>query len=193
MRVFLTLAVLMAASGLAAADAQWSQVSWFTAQTVAHSVSYGVYNTTLACSQTALYYVEPSPINGIQNKINASTDSTGVYLCQNTTQGAIRITNTGSVAINVSAQFNQITTGVTPKIATANAGWQSACSGICNKTVCNLAAACLTLTTGSVPINYDLAQNVSQTYWLWADFNGVAGTTSPTKGNMTTTAVKYGA
>jgi len=193
MRVFSTLAVLMVAAGMAAADTQWSQVSWFTAQTVAHSISYAVYNETDACSQTALYYVEPSPINGVQTKINASTDSTGALKCQNISQGAIVVTNTGSVGINVSAEFNQITTGVTMKIAINDTGWQASCAGVCNKTECNLNATCLALSTSPVWIRYDLAQNASQEYWLWADFNGVAGTTSPTKGNMTTTAVKYGA
>lgn len=173
-------------------DYQWSTISWFVAETVAHSVAYGIYNNTLACSQTALYYVEPSPQNGFVKKLNASTDQTGTYGCQNSTQGVLRITNTGTVGINISAQFNQVTSGVTMKVATANVGWQSSCAGICNKTVCNLAAACLKLNTTSVSIKFNLAQNASQAYWMWADFNGVAGTVSPTKGNMTTTAVKYG-
>jgi hypothetical protein len=175
-----------------ATDYQWSTVSWFVAETVAHSVAYGVYDTEYACSQTALYYVEPVVVNGFAKKLNASTDQTGVYNCQNTTQGVIRITNTGTVGINISAQFNQVTSGVTMKIATANAGWQNSCAGICNKTVCNLAAACLKVNTTSVGIKFNLAQNATQEYWMWADFKGVMGTVSPTKGNMTTTAVKYG-
>ena len=191
MRVLYALAVLMVAAGAAAADTQWSQISWFTAETVAHSISYGVYNETYACSQTALYYVEKPPINGIAVKLNASTDQAATYYCQNTTQGAIKINNDGSVGINVSAQFNQITTGVRVKAATANNGWESACSGTCGAGGCDLSAACIQLSTSPAQVAYNLAQNSSQEYWLWADFKGVAGTVSPTKGNMTTTAVKY--
>ena len=188
--VMFVLTALMVAAGAAAADSQWSQVSWFVAETVAHTVSYGIYNSSVACSQTALYYVEPAPINGVATKLNASTDQTGVYKCQNQTQGAIKITNTGSVGINVTSAFNQITSGVTMKIAKGPNGYQSACSGTCTGAGCALTADCVQVTTGNAQIAYDLAQNTSQEYWLYADFNGVAGTTSPTKGNMTTTAVK---
>lgn len=181
--------MLMSAS-MVAADSQWSQVSWFTAESVAHSISYGVYNSTIACSQTAIYYVEPAPIDGDETKINASTDSTGSYGCQNTTQGVVVVSNDGSVEINVTAAFDQITSGVEMKIATANAGWQSACTGVCNVTECDLDAACIGLNTSAVLIDYGLAQNTTEEFWLWADFNSVAGTVSPTKGNMTTTAVK---
>ena len=187
------LAALMLVAGFAAADQQWSQVSWYTAVSVAHSISYGVYNSTLACSQTALYYVEPAPINGVANKLNASTDSAGTYACQNFTQGAIKVNNDGSVGINVSAEFNQITTGVRMKIAKGPDGYQSTCDGVCNATSCTLTADCIQVTTGPAQVAYNIAQNTSQEYWLYADFNGVAGTAAPTKGNMTTTAVQSGA
>jgi len=192
LRYLATLAVLMVAVGSAAADTQWSQVSWYTAVSVAHSISYGVYNTTLACSQTALYYVEPSPINGIATKLNASTDQTGVYPCQNATQGAIRISNDGSVGINVTADFNQVTSGVRMKIAKGEGGWQTACDGVCNATSCALTADCVQITTSPVQVAYNLPQNSSQEYWLYADFKGVAGTSAPTKGNLSTSAVQYG-
>jgi len=186
----MVLAVLFAVStSIAAADSQWSQVSWFTAESVAHSISYGVYNATEACSQTALYYVEPAPIDGDETKLNASTDSTGAYLCQNTTQGAIVVSNDGSVGINLTAAFNQITSGVTMKIGTDTDAWQSACTGVCNATECDLSSACLELNTSDILIGYDIAQNETQEYWIWADFTQVAGTAAPTKGNMTTTAV----
>ena len=173
-------------------DYQWSTVSWFVAETVAHSVAYGVYDTEYACSQTAQFYVEPAVVNGFVKKLNASTDQTGTYKCQNSTQGIIRITNTGTVGINISAQFDQVTSGVTMKVAMNDSGWQNSCNGVCNKTTCNLQIKCLVVNTTAVGIRYDLAQNATQEYWIWADFRGVAGTVSPTKGNMTTTAVKYG-
>jgi hypothetical protein len=190
-KALMALFVLTVVSVGAAADSQWSQVSWFTAESVAHSISYGVYNASLACSQTALYYVEPAPIDGDETKLNATTDSTGSYLCQNDSQGAIVVNNDGSVGINVTAAFNQITSGVSMKIATANAGWEGTCSGTCDAGSCDLSANCLALSTGDVQIAYNLAQNASQEYYLWADFNNVVGTVAPTKGNMTTTAVKY--
>jgi len=187
----MALVVLLAAAGSAAADTKWSQVSWYVAYSVAHSITYGVYNSTLACSQTALYYVEPTPINGVQTKINASTDQTGAYPCQNLTQGALTIHNDGSVGLNISANFNQITTGVRPKIATDDAGWETSCSGTCDSGSCDLSANCVALNMSDQLIKYNLAQNTSQQYWLWADFKGVAGTAVPTKGNLTTTAVRY--
>jgi len=190
-KLLMVLTVMLAGIGAAAADTQWAQVSWFTAESVAHSIHYGIYNATLACSQTALYYVEPSPINGIANRINASTDQTGQYKCQNSTQGAIAIYNDGSVGLNISAKFNQITTGVRPKIGRTNNAWQTVCSGTCTTADCALAANCILLSTGDHQIAYNLAQNSSEQFWLWADFKGVAGTAAPTKGNMTTNATKY--
>jgi len=190
-RALLALVVLIAAAGSAAADAKWSQVSWYVAYSVAHSITYGIYNSTLACSQTALYYVEPSPINGVQTKINTSTDQTGAYFCQNDTQGALTVHNDGSVGLNISAEFNQITTGVRPKIAMTDAGWESACSATCNVSACDLTTKCVMLNTTAQLVRYNLEQNSSQQYWLWADFNGVAGTSVPTKGNLTTSAVRY--
>lgn len=190
-RAWLALAVFLFASvGMVSADSQWSQVSWYTAESVAHSISYGIYNSSLACSQTAIYYVEPAPIDGDETKINASTDSTGDYVCQNTTQGVIVVSNDGSVAINLTAAFNQITTGVTMKIGTHNDAWQLSCDGVCNSTVCDLSTSCIRLNTSAIQIDYNLLQNATEEFWLWADFNNVAGTVSPTKGNMTTTAVK---
>lgn len=189
-RALMALTILFAAVGTAAADTQWSQVSWYTAVSVAHSIVYGIYNSTVACSQTALYYVEPVPINGIEQKINATTDQTGAYPCQNATQGAFKIQNDGSVGINVSATFNQITTGVRPKIATDNAGWEAACSGTCTGGGCDLSANCILLSTSYQQVLYNLPQNSSEEMWLWADFNGVAGTAAPTKGNLTTNATQ---
>jgi hypothetical protein len=188
-RILMALVVLMASVGAASADTQWAEVSWFTAQSVAHSIHYAIYNATIACSQTALYYVEPPPINGIAKKLNASTDQTGQYKCQNVTQGAIKIYNDGSVGINVTAKFNQITTGVRPKLGGSDAAWQQVCSGTCTTGDCTLSNTCLLLSTvGDTQIAYNIPQNSSQEYWLWADFVGVAGTTAPTKGNMTTNA-----
>jgi len=169
---------------------QWSQISWFTAESVAHSVSYGVYNASLSCSQTSLYFVEPIPIDGDETKINASTDNTGAYFCQNTTQGALIVTNDGSVGINVTAEFGQITSGVTPKVSYNGSSWESVCSGSCD-TGCNLTVACLELNLSAQTIIYNLVQNSSQELWLWSDFNNVAGTLGATKGNLTTNAVKY--
>ena len=189
-RTLMALTIMLAAVGTAAADTQWSQVSWYTAVSVAHSIVYGIYNSTVACSQTALYYVEKPPINGIENRINATTDQTGLYPCQNTTQGAFKIQNDGSVGINVSATFNQITTGVRPKIATANGGWEATCSGTCTGAGCNLNAHCIQLSTSFQQVLYNLPQNSSKEMWLWADFKGVAGTAAPTKGNLTTNATK---
>jgi hypothetical protein len=187
----MALVVLLAAIGSASADTKWSQVSWYTAISVAHSIVYGIYNASIACSQTALYYVEPAPINGIEQKINATTDQTGAYSCQNDTQGAIKIVNDGSVGINVTAEFSQITTGVRPKIGGTDAAWEQACSGTCTTGDCALSANCIMLTTLPQQVAYNIAQNDSKEYWLWADFVGVAGTTSPTKGNMTTNATRY--
>ena len=189
-KLMMAMVIMIAGVGAAAADTQWSQVSWYTAVSVAHSITYAVYNSTLACSQTAMYYVEPPPINGKQTKINASTDQTGVYKCQNGTQGVIKVNNDGSVGINVTAVFNQVTTGVRPKISGTNAGWEATCSGTCTTGDCALASTCEVLGTGPVQIAYDLPMNSSKEYWLWADFNGVAGTAAPTKGNMTTNATK---
>ena len=190
-KILMVLTVMLAAVGVASADTQWAQVSWFTAESVAHSIHYGIYNSTLACSQTALYYVEPPPINGIATKLNASTDSTGQYKCQNSTQGAIAIYNDGSVGLNISATFNQITTGVRPKIGATNHAWEATCSGTCTTGDCALAATCELLSTSPTQVAYNLAQNSSKQFWLWADFKGVAGTAAPTKGNMTTNATKY--
>jgi hypothetical protein len=191
MRILFTLAVLMVAAGAAAADTQWSQVSWFTGVSVAHHIEYGVYNSSLACSQNALYYVEPTPIDGSEQKINASTDSTGNYKCQDASKGAIKVVNDGSVGLNVTAAFNQVTSGVAMKVATANAGYESACSGTCTAGGCDLSAKCLAVATSNVQIAYNLPQNASKEYWMWADFAGVAGTAQPTKGNLTTTGVQY--
>jgi len=189
-KAIMAMAVMMiATAGMAAADSQWSQVSWFTAESVAHTISYGVYNSTLACSQTALYYVEPIPINGDETKINASTDDSGAYLCQNSSQGAFVISNDGSVGVNVTAAFDQITSGVEMKVGTADAAWQATCDGYCNVTACDLSAACIDVALTDVQIAYNLVQNDTQEYWMWADFTQVAGTVAPTKGNMTTTAV----
>jgi len=183
----LAVTMLMSAS-MVVADAQWSQVSWYTAESVAHSISYGIYNASLACSQTAIYFVEPSPIDGDETKINSSTDSTGSYFCQNATQGAIVVSNDGSVGINITAAFNQITAGVGMKIGTENDAWQSSCAGVCNATECDLSASCIGLNTSAILVDYNLLQNGTEEFWLWADFQNVAGTVSPTKGNITTSA-----
>jgi len=188
--LFALVVTMLVSASMVSADSQWSQVSWFTAESVAHSISYGIYNSSVACSQTALYYVETAPIDGVETKINASTDSTGSYFCQNITQGAFVVSNDGSVGINLTAVFNQITSGVDVKIGTANGAWQSACTGVCNTTECDLGAACIELNTSAILVDYNLAQNSTEEFWLWSDFNGVAGTVSPTKGNITTTAVK---
>jgi len=167
---------------------EWGQVYWYSAETVAHSIQYGIYNSSLACSQTSLFYVEPAPIDGSEDKINASIDQSGSYKCQNATQGAFIISNDGSVGINVSIVFNQITSGVSPKIATSNDGWVDTCSGTCTGAGCDLSADCIELSTSYQQVVYNLAQNASQEMWLWADFDGVAGTSSPTLGNLTTNA-----
>jgi hypothetical protein len=192
-RALMALVVLLATVGPVAADTKWSQISWYTAVSVAHSIVYGIYNNTVACSQTALYYVEPAPINGIATKLNASTDQTGLYPCQNTTQGAFKVQNDGSVGLNVSATFNQITTGVRPKIGGADAAWEAACTGTCTTGDCALSANCIALTTSFQQVAYNIPQNSSKEYWLWADFKGVAGTAAPTKGNLTTNATQAGA
>ena len=188
--IMVMVVMMIATAGMAAADSQWSQVSWFTAESVAHTISYGVYNSTLACSQTALYYVEPVPIDGDETKMNASTDSTGSYLCQNGSQGAFVISNDGSVGVNITAAFNQITSGVDMKVGTDDAAWQQTCDGFCNATACDLSAACVDVALVDAQIAYNLNQNSTQEYWLWADFTQVSGTVAPTKGNLTTTAVK---
>jgi hypothetical protein len=189
-RALMALVVLLATVGPVAADTKWSQISWYTAISVAHSIVYGIYNNTVACSQTALYYVETPPINGIENKINATTDQTGQFPCQNASQGAFKIQNDGSVGLNVSATFNQITTGVRPKIGGANAAWETTCSGTCTSADCALSANCIMLNTNFQQVAYNIPQNSSKEYWLWADFKGVAGTAAPTKGNLTTNATK---
>jgi len=168
----------------------WSQVSWFTAESIAHTLSYGIYNSSLSCSQTAMYYVEPVPIDGVVSKLNASTDSSGTYLCQNSSQGVLSITNDGSVGVNISAALSQVTSGVSPKIGYSDGAWESSCSGVCNST-CDLSSSCVLINTSSITIVYNLDQNSSQEVWMWADFNGVEGTEAPTKGNLTTNAVKY--
>jgi hypothetical protein len=172
-------------------DSRWSQVYWWTAESIAHSLSYGIYNSSVACDQMHMFYVESEPIDGMEQKINVSSDATGHYPCQNTTQGAFTIHNDGSVGINVSLGFNQITSGVGMKLAHTNDGWQSNCSGTCSGRTCNLSVECLHLTTSDLQIAYNIQQNGSNQYWMWADFNGVANTFSPTKGNMTTNATKY--
>jgi hypothetical protein len=189
-KVLMALVVMTAMIGAAAADTQWSQVGWLTAESVAHSISYGIYNATLACSQTALFYVEPAPIDGTQTKINATMDEAGEYACQTDSQGAFKVNNDGSVGINVTIVFSQITTGVSPKVATADAGWQATCDGTCTHEGCDLSSKCILLSTSPEQVIYNLAQNSSKEMWLWADFNGVAGTAAPTKGNMTTEATK---
>jgi hypothetical protein len=171
------------------AISHWTQVSWFTAETVAHSISYGVYNSTVSCSQSAIYFVEPYPVEGDEEKINASSDSTGFYPCQNTSQGVMTVSNDGSIDLNILALFNQITAGITPKVAYSNDGWESSCSGICNVTECNLTAKCVVLNTSSQLIVYGLPKSDNRELWLWADFNNVAGTAAPTRGNLTTEAV----
>lgn len=188
MKRFLAALVFVAMIGCAAADTQWSQVSWFVAQSVAHSITYGVYNSSIACSQNALYYVEPGVVDGVATKINASSDQTGNYHCQNSTQGAFRINNDGSVGINISAKLSQVTSGVRPKLATHNWGWESACSGTCTGAGCNLTLKCILINTSYRQIIYNLPQNSSKEIYLWADFKGVAGTVSPSKGNLTTNA-----
>jgi len=179
---------VISSSASSSSDTQWSQVFWFTAESIAHSITYGIYNSSLACSQTSLFYVEPPVIDGFETKINASTDDTGTYKCQNETQGVIIISNDGSVSLNISATFNQITTGVSPKIATSNDGWEDTCSGTCTGAGCDLSATCVELTTDYKQVIFNLTQNTSQEMWLWADFNNVEGTISPTLGNLTTNA-----
>jgi hypothetical protein len=169
---------------------QWGQVYWWTAQVVAHSIHYGVYNTTLACTQTNLYYVEPVPINGFAKRVNASTDQTGNYKCQNTTQGAFKISNDGSVGINISAKLSNDPTGVVMKLSHANNGWQNSCAGACNAGSCNLSGSCLIINTSYRQIAYNMPANSSKEYWLWTDFVGAHGTVSPLKGNLTTNATK---
>ena len=166
----------------------WSQVYWWTAEVVAHSLSYGIYNASIACDQTHLFYVDG--VTGSLKKINASSDRTGVYKCQNSTQGAFVLQNDGSVPINVSASFDQVTSGVIMKLGNSNSGWQLVCSGTCGSGGCDLSTSCIVVNVSSVLISHALPQNVSKEYWMWADFNHVAGTIDPTKGNMTTDAVK---
>jgi hypothetical protein len=166
------------------------QVYWWTAYVVSHSLTYGIYNNSVACDQLNLYYVEPPPINGVANKLNASTDISGNYKCQNSTQGAFTVHNDGSVGLNISARFDVITSGVRMKTANSDNGWQIACNGVCTSS-CNLTAACVQVTTVDSQIAYNIPQNGSKQFWLWADFNGVVGSYSPTKGNMTTNATRY--
>jgi hypothetical protein len=135
-----------------------------------------------------LFYVDG--VTGSLRKINASSDRTGVYKCQNSTQGAFVLQNDGSVSINVTASFDQVTSGVTMKLGNSNGGWQSVCSGTCGSGGCDLSASCIVVNVSSVLISHALSQNASKEYWMWADFNHVAGTVEPTKGNMTTDAIK---
>jgi hypothetical protein len=168
---------------------RWSEVYWWSAEVVAHSLTYGVVNSTLACDYLNLYYVETPPLNGIEKKINASADVFG-HNCQNATQGAFTIHNDGTVGIDVSAKFDHITSGVTMKTGHSSNGWKPLCNGSCDGISCNLISNCLRVNVSSVKIAYNMPQNTSKQYWLWADFNGVAGTFAPTKGNMTTNATK---
>lgn len=173
-----------------ASSSAWSQVFWYTAENVAHSIMYGVYNESVVCTQTSMFYVEDSPINGIEDKINATTDSSGQYPCQNTTQGVITVSNDGSVGVNITMVFNQITSGVRPKVGYSNDGWKGDCTGVCNSTLCDLTSDCIQLDTGGKQIIYNLGQNSTRNVWLWADFKGVGGTDVATKGNLTTNATK---
>lgn len=170
---------------------QWGQVYWWTAEVIAHSLTYGVVNSTLACDYLNMYYVEPAPINGIEQKLNASADIFG-NTCQNSTQGAFTINNDGTVGINISAKFNQITSGVKMKIGRTTDAWRQNCTATCDSISCGLTVDCIRLTTSDSQIAYNIPQNGSKQYWLWADFNGVAGTFAPTKGNLTTNATKGG-
>ena len=185
---FLVLLSIMALTTMVAADQTWSQVFWYTAASVAHTIRYAIYNTSVACDQTHLFYVDG--ITGSMKKINASSDKTGVYHCQNDTQGAFTIENSGSVPKAINASFDQVTAGVTMKIGNADGGWQGACTGVCNVTACDFTSDCVMVNVTSVQIAYSIPQNGSQEYWMWADFNKVAGTVEPTKGNMTTDAVQ---
>ena len=163
-----------------------SQVYWYVAETVAHSIRYGIYNSSIACDQTHLFYV--NGVAGIDNKVNTSTDKYGVFKCQNSTQGAITVVNDGSVSLSINSSFSNMPSGVTMKFGHDNNAWQSSCDGYCNNTGCDLSSKCLMVNISSVRIAYSIPQNGSKEYWMWADFNKVAGTVDPIKGNMTTVA-----
>ena len=168
----------------------WSQIYWYTAENVAHSIQYGIYNTSIGCAQTAMFFIEPPPIDGRAKKLNASTDQTGYYKCQNDTQGVFKISNDGTVGINITMMFNRITNGVRPKMGYSTGGWKSSCTGFCNSSSCDLSSDCMQLNITSQQVIYNLPQNSSKEIWLWADFNGVSGAQGVTKGNLTTTAIK---
>jgi len=179
---------VVSARTLRLSSTDWAEVYWWSGETIAHTLHYGIYNSSIACDQTHLFYVDG--INGTQKKISAATDKTGVYKCQNSSQGAFSISNDGSVSIDVNASFNQVTSGVTMKFGHSNSAWQASCNGSCNQSSCNLASSCLTVNVTRVRISYSLPINTSKEYWMWADFYKVAGTKEPTKGNMTTIATK---
>jgi hypothetical protein len=168
----------------------WSQVFWFTAENVAHSILYGIYNTTYGCDQTHMFYVEPAPINGIAYKLNATSDQTGQYACQNDTQGAFKVVNDGSVGLNITMVFSQVTPGVRPKVGYSNGGWKDVCTGTCDSALCDLTSDCVLLNTGPKQIIYNLLQNSTKEIWMWADFKGVGGALAATKGNLTSEATK---
>ena len=170
-------------------DTKNSMVFWYVAYSVAHSISYGAFNSSAACDQMNQFYVDG--VTGTISKVNASTDKTGAYHCQNTTQGVMIVHNDGTVGLNISASFSYVTPGITMKLGHSNVGWQSACSGTCGGLGCDLSSSCLKVNVSPVQIAYNMPQNGSKEYWLWADFKNVAGTPEPTKGNFTTNATRY--
>jgi hypothetical protein len=129
-------------------------------------------------------------INGTERRIDASTDKTGQHKCQNATQGAIAISNDGSVSIDINASFSQVTPGVTMKMGHDTNAWQLSCNGSCGPSSCDLSNRCLVVNITQVRILYSLPINTSKEYWMWADFKKVTGTKEPTKGNLTTVATK---
>jgi hypothetical protein len=172
----------------------WSQIFWYTAENVAHSISYGIYNTTIGCSQLIQYYIEPTPINGVEQKVNASADIDGTEFCQNATQGVMVISNDGSVGINLSAKFSEVPNGIRVKVSRANSGWKDTCADVCDSSNCTLLNDCMWLnSTHYKQISYNLLWNTTAEFWMWADFKGVVGALAPSKGNLTTNATKYNA
>lgn len=174
MKKFLFVLGLVAFFGLAFvfADTEQTTVTFVIPASVDHSLSYGG-----TCSASNFYFVEVDATkDGTEDMVNVTSDTSGVAQCQNATIGGITINNVGSVNVNVTANFTaSLPSGVTFKIAQANAGYQASCGGTVST------STCADISTTAVLVAEDVtAQSGTQELWLWADmsnFNGGVATT----------------
>lgn len=159
------------------ADTESTTVTWVIPSQVDHSIAYGE-----ACSSANFYFVEnDAVIDGTQAKLNLTSDSAGVNLCQTNDTAGMVISNVGSVNINITANMSTVLpAGVGLKAANASDGYEVICSGVSNSTACvDIIFGAAVIIANDIP-----AQIGTKEVYLWGNmtnFNaGIAGSDTET-------------